>query len=98
MISKSSPDWRLKSFVSSLVRMRVRLAIVREHAEVEVVRVVEHAHFGVFGRRLSFARIVLDEAASRPAPGPVRLVQRAVDRDRTGGPHGRQPALEASRS
>src|SRR5207249_5933036 len=74
-----------------------RFAIVCEHADVQVVGVVQHAHVGIFRGGLAFAGVALYEAARDRRAGPVRFIQGAVDPDWTGGAKGRQRALGASR-
>ena len=46
------------------------IVVAGEHAEIERVVVVEDAHLGVEGRRLAFARVVLDEVLAPSAPRP----------------------------
>ena len=77
--------------------MRRRLVVLGEHAEVERVVVVEHAHFGVEGRRLALARVVLDEVLATGASRQAGFVERPVERHRCGGPNGQQPPFEPRR-
>ncbi len=53
----------------------VRFAIVCEHAEVNIVRIVQYAHLGLFRGGLSFVGIVLHEAACHRRAGPVRFIE-----------------------
>ena len=72
------------------------LGIVGEHAEVEGVVVVEHPHFGVEGRGLALARIVLNEAARDRRLAPGGSVERAVERHEAGGANSLKPPIRVA--
>ena len=85
----------LKSLRSSLTMICAGFGILGEHADVERAVVVEQLDFGVEGRRLALARIVLHEVGRERRRRPRRLIELAVERDRPLRLRGLQPALVA---
>ena len=73
-----------------------RLGIFREYADVDRAVVVQQLDFGLVGRRLTLAGIVLDEAGSHHRRRPRRFVQLAVERDRPLGLRRRELSFVAS--
>ncbi len=62
-----------------------RIGIAAQRADVEIVGVVGHAHFGGLAGRLALDRIGLHEAGGRHRGAPDGLVEHAVDHDRPVG-------------
>jgi hypothetical protein len=66
-----------------------RLAVAGQHADVEVVRVVEDPHFGRLGGESAFLRLALPQLPRGIRARPGGLVEAAVDPQLLGA--GRQP-------
>ena len=76
----------------------VRLRFVDEGADVQMPIVVQHAHLRLFGGRLAFARLALQESGGHGRVDPRRFVERSVDDDRPRRAHGRKATVPLRRT
>jgi len=75
----------------------VRFGVIGDGAEIEILVVIENAHFRRGAGRLAFARIVLEEVGGERRITPVGLVEPSVDDDGACGAFGGETPLETRR-
>jgi len=62
-----------------------RVALEHARADINILIVVENAHFSALARRLTFSRVLLTEVPDRRRAPPFGFLERAVDRRRMRG-------------
>ena len=67
---------------------RARRGVVTMDADVEMARVVEDAHFGIFRGRLGFVWLTLAEIGNEGSGGPEGIIESAIQARREFGPSG----------
>src|SRR5215510_12184972 len=73
------------------------LHVVGKHTEIERILCIENANVRVVGRRIAFARLVLDETVGHRRFPPRRFLERPVEHDRAWGANGGDPLSQVNR-